>query len=132
MAQDVDGADHALVVQQRRRLQHPVRLPRYKAGQAVDECIAYQLRLAMSQPRKGRVRAHDFVRALQYARDGGPLAAAIGVEAYSAGEKRAEVGDTLAMRRLKEGRSEEHTSELQSLMRISYAVFCLKTKNELH
>src|SRR3546814_1272901 len=28
-------------------------------------------------------------------------------------------------------RSEEHTSELQSLMRISYAVFCLKTKNHL-
>src|SRR3546814_10829605 len=27
-----------------------------------------------------------------------------------------------------EHRSEEHTSELQSLMRISYAVFCLKTK----
>src|SRR3546814_6869069 len=28
-----------------------------------------------------------------------------------------------------DGRSEEHTSELQSLMRISYAVFCLKKKN---
>src|SRR3546814_7447319 len=28
-------------------------------------------------------------------------------------------------------RSEEHTSELQSLMRISYAVFCLTTKNTL-
>src|SRR3546814_3040437 len=27
-------------------------------------------------------------------------------------------------------RSEEHTSELQSLMRISYAVFCLKQKNK--
>src|SRR3546814_6847392 len=27
-------------------------------------------------------------------------------------------------------RSEEHTSELQSLMRISYAVFCLKNKNK--
>src|SRR3546814_7797336 len=27
------------------------------------------------------------------------------------------------------GRSEEHTSELQSLMRISYAVFCLKKNN---
>src|SRR3546814_1577890 len=27
-------------------------------------------------------------------------------------------------------RSEEHTSELQSLMRISYAVFCLKKKNQ--
>src|SRR3546814_2550480 len=29
----------------------------------------------------------------------------------------------------KRSRSEEHTSELQSLMRISYAVFCLKKKN---
>src|SRR3546814_1523910 len=29
-----------------------------------------------------------------------------------------------------EMRSEEHTSELQSLMRISYAVFCLKKKNK--
>src|SRR3546814_3373745 len=28
-----------------------------------------------------------------------------------------------------DGSSEEHTSELQSLMRISYAVFCLKKKN---
>src|SRR3546814_6255471 len=28
------------------------------------------------------------------------------------------------------GRSEEHTSELQSLMRIPYAVFCLKKKNK--
>src|SRR3546814_2349773 len=30
------------------------------------------------------------------------------------------------------GRSEEHTSELQSLMRISYAVFCLKKKKTLN
>src|SRR3546814_7305434 len=29
-------------------------------------------------------------------------------------------------------RSEEHTSELQSLMRISYAVFCLKKKKQKH
>ena len=29
-----------------------------------------------------------------------------------------------------EGRSEEHTSELQSQFRISYAVFCLKKKNK--
>src|SRR3546814_9282310 len=29
------------------------------------------------------------------------------------------------------GRSEEHTSELQSLMRISYAVFCLKKKKKI-
>src|SRR3546814_1857485 len=31
---------------------------------------------------------------------------------------------------LRPGRSEEHTSELQSLMRISYAVFCLKKKKK--
>src|SRR3546814_19040193 len=32
--------------------------------------------------------------------------------------------------RVTPARSEEHTSELQSLMRISYAVFCLKKKNK--
>src|SRR3546814_1774415 len=31
-----------------------------------------------------------------------------------------------------DARSEEHTSELQSLMRISYAVFCLKKKNNIN
>src|SRR3546814_5473667 len=41
----------------------------------------------------------------------------IGAEAAGAGALEDEV------------RSEEHTSELQSLMRISYAVFCLKKKN---
>src|SRR3546814_5726463 len=40
------------------------------------------------------------------------------------------IGDTqFVVPRLCQGRSEEHTSELQSLMRISYAVFCLKKKN---
>src|SRR3546814_5055139 len=34
--------------------------------------------------------------------------------------------------RIVAGRSEEHTSELQSLMRISYAVFCLKKKKNTH
>src|SRR3546814_8759275 len=38
-------------------------------------------------------------------------------------------GCSLATRR---DRSEEHTSELQSLMRISYAVFCLKKKKQHH
>src|SRR3546814_5927130 len=47
----------------------------------------------------------------------------------------ARVGEDLVARfllarvQLHEGRSEEHTSELQSLMRISYAVFCLKKKH---
>src|SRR3546814_5680148 len=42
-----------------------------------------------------------------------------------------EVADRLGVlrRHLGQARSEEHTSELQSLMRISYAVFCLKKKN---
>src|SRR3546814_4086106 len=39
------------------------------------------------------------------------------------GERRAQERDLLC-------RSEEHTSELQSLMRISYAVFCLKKKKK--
>src|SRR3546814_9509621 len=37
----------------------------------------------------------------------------------------------LRARRAVVKRSEEHTSELQSLMRISYAVFCLKKKNNI-
>src|SRR3546814_8161621 len=36
--------------------------------------------------------------------------------------------DLLSYRRADRGRSEEHTSELQSLMRNSYAVFCLQKK----
>src|SRR3546814_2937493 len=40
-----------------------------------------------------------------------------------------ELGDVLFVCANLARRSEEHTSELQSLMRISYAVFCLKKKN---
>src|SRR3546814_10843911 len=36
----------------------------------------------------------------------------------------------LVLRTIERDRSEEHTSELQSLMRISYAVFCLKKKQQ--
>src|SRR3546814_4529403 len=39
---------------------------------------------------------------------------------------------TEAIKLLRIYRSEEHTSELQSLMRISYAVFCLKKKTTTH
>src|SRR3546814_9305581 len=39
---------------------------------------------------------------------------------------------TPSARRSRAHRSEEHTSELQSLMRISYAVFCLKKKTFIH
>src|SRR3546814_6552924 len=42
--------------------------------------------------------------------------------------KRKSPDDRKPRRGARWSRSEEHTSELQSLMRISYAVFCLKTK----
>src|SRR3546814_8345629 len=38
--------------------------------------------------------------------------------------------DPMTLAGVRAVRSEEHTSELQSLMRISYAVFCLKKKNK--
>src|SRR3546814_9562227 len=45
-----------------------------------------------------------------------------------AGRQKVGGGTRRVLRRSTRGRSEEHTSELQSLMRISYAVFCLKKK----
>src|SRR3546814_13309880 len=56
--------------------------------------------------------------------DAAMFAAAVGVDrAFEADVGRIVAGDD---------RSEEHTSELQSLMRISYAVFCLKKKNKIY
>src|SRR3546814_7584509 len=46
-----------------------------------------------------------------------------GIELVDESEERSPLSQAAAVRR-----SEEHTSELQSLMRISYAVFCLKKK----
>src|SRR3546814_4258152 len=43
---------------------------------------------------------------------------------------RLDAGEDLVELGLADQRSEEHTSELQSLMRISYAVLCLKKKND--
>src|SRR3546814_3575065 len=60
--------------------------------------------------------------------------AALGFDAVRTGSRRAPAGGGCERTarpgtRAAGGRSEEHTSELQSLMRISYAVFCLKKKN---
>src|SRR3546814_6771078 len=54
------------------------------------------------------------------------LGAALAGEMYPDGSAR---GIVLRYHERRARRSEEHTSELQSLMRISYAVFCLKKKN---
>src|SRR3546814_6660812 len=64
----------------------------------------------------------------------------MGIAARYAGLASAVDGHDAIFARIRDGwhrahdRSEEHTSELQSLMRISYAVFCLKkkTKQQIH
>src|SRR3546814_5071110 len=67
--------------------------------------------LFRSEDRRQRLAAREPRHGLRHA-GGGRL-----------GGARHEAGERLHQR------SEEHTSELQSLMRISYAVFCLKKKN---
>src|SRR3546814_7343942 len=58
-----------------------------------------------------------------------PLTLRLGVIEFDGREETFEESIELARRFAARGlRSEEHTSELQSLMRISYAVFCLKKK----
>src|SRR3546814_3933672 len=54
------------------------------------------------------------------------------VDALRGSELIIHAGDIGAFEVLDALRSEEHTSELQSLMRISYAVFCLKKKKYNH
>src|SRR3546814_4744858 len=71
---------------------------------------------------------HDFI---QYLESCPELAPSLVFE-LSQDELAAQAEDAqLDLARLRAaGRSEEHTSELQSLMRISYAVFCLKKKKQ--
>src|SRR3546814_8188402 len=68
---------------------------------------------------------HLWPRAYATATDIDPIA--IDVTAENAETNGVPLG--LGIGRLALTRSEEHTSELQSLMRISYAVFCLQKKN---
>src|SRR3546814_4896091 len=76
-----------------------------RAGNALDVFFAQHLVQALDQPVGG---VGDVLQRRGFGEDDGDLAAG------RLGQAR---------------RSEEHTSELQSLMRISYAVFCLKKKN---
>src|SRR3546814_7056411 len=70
--------------------------------------------------RRGAARLHPAVLSP------GPHADRGGREAEAAGRHREDMDPPRP--RPGQERSEEHTSELQSLMRIAYAVFCLKTK----
>src|SRR3546814_7942668 len=72
------------------------------------------------------IRLGQFLKLANLVEDGAEAKAVIGQGLVSVN---GEV-DTRRGRQLVLGRSEEHTSELQSLMRISHAVFCLKKKKQ--
>src|SRR3546814_8839788 len=74
------------------------------------------------------VDGHDRRGRLTTLLDSGRIAADLGLDPLDAGHDRAMICGGPQMLADFRSRSEEHTSELQSLMRISYAVFCL-TKN---
>src|SRR3546814_1508507 len=69
----------------------------------------------------GRKRGQPPAQVLQFAHVAGPVVVPQALERGLA--------EALGLR-VEAHRSEEHTSELQSLMRISYAVFCLKKKTK--
>src|SRR3546814_4200308 len=77
-------------------------------------------------------------RALETLKSGPVIPEMLGEAAWVAGDVHLANGDLAAAREaydravheLPLSRSEEHTSELQSLMRISYAVFCLQKKKQ--
>src|SRR3546814_4534626 len=73
---------------------------------------------------KGKGASFARAKLLAYIHENAPTRSADIVAAFKIAPRTA----TMALDAIeREGRSEEHTSELQSLMRISYAVFCLKT-----
>src|SRR3546814_10520819 len=84
--------------------------------------LRFQIGLVGEACEHGRQRHRVIARALQI-----PDAELVGLQFLAARE--AEGRKLRDLHRIILERSEEHTSELQSLMRISYAVFCLKKKN---
>src|SRR3546814_2884195 len=94
-------------------------------------CRPMRPRQAVDQAGGGRSRTRRAAAQRRTAKAG--LLASRGRRGNRAGEegrrRRCGTGGPRQTRR-ERGRSEEHTSELQSLMRISYAVFCLKKKNK--
>src|SRR3546814_4676464 len=78
-------------------------------------------------PAHGRA-AEAVAAAAQLSRQAADPARAAAIAADWRANRRAATGDAGSIRSGPWARSEEHTSELKSLMRISYAVFCLKKK----
>src|SRR3546814_10115809 len=82
------------------------------------------------QPPKPRHRRADSPRSAGSPRRRGPASRRRGGRGSAAGRRAPPAPRRSAAHPIEFARSEEHTSELQSLMRISYAVFCLKKKNK--
>src|SRR3546814_3608548 len=81
---------------------------------------------------RGGIREIEFfaqVHQLIYGGREPALRAPATVDALAALAQAGRIAPDIAARLADHYRSEEHTSELQSLMRISFAVFCLKKKN---
>src|SRR3546814_10679651 len=74
-------------------------------------------------PRLHHVTVHDFLV------PAGKTELFVVAELHAGETIGVDIGESLRLGRGAQCRSEEHTSELQSLMRISYAVFCSKKKN---
>src|SRR3546814_1078584 len=88
------------------------------AGSIVKDVLTdQQLRSEAGQFWSGRARDADY-----------PLPRSSTMHGYFTTGQQPAAGVPDELRRFGVGRSEEHTSELQSLMRISYAVFCLNKK----
>src|SRR3546814_10462175 len=96
-----------------------------KTGTRAPMCAIRSGANAMDFRESERVETSD-VATMELAKNDAP------VTPESKGESKGESApDTAPAAKLNDGsRSEEHTSELQSLMRTSYAVFCLKKKNK--
>src|SRR3546814_4656037 len=97
------------------RLALPANLRRLGDRRAFDLDQRDRLRLLRRQQGEQMVDAEPCMDRLVLRPDRGVIVAQFGLVALAA-----------------QHRSEEHTSELQSLMRISYAVFCLKKKNTVY
>src|SRR3546814_6615827 len=110
----------------------PHRIPVPRVG---DPAIARPSAAALSRrARRGGRPAGDLPHRRHRRRQGAALYECRGQRAGGkSGDGLARAAPRARTRRAAQGaRSEEHTSELQSLMRISYAVFCLKKKkNEI-
>src|SRR3546814_5396207 len=94
---------------------------------------AKQNRESIAENEKRKIKAQMFAGTTQRVQQlGSDAASAVGLICAALQEIKIEKGAADIEQSWNLGRSEEHTSELQSLMRISYAVFCLqkKTKEE--